>query len=360
MTSATVTAQTLGDMPWLVLRGERLAVFRALGEHARADIRAVIGGMPELTGLRRRAASPAGAETLRTIAAASRQRHPREWAELAAIADGAGVALDDLLLLNLRGDLGDGDGTGCTDLAYVHPQRAVLAHNEDGSALLDGRCALLTLVIDGDEAVTTWWYPGFIPANTFVLTGHGLVWGIDHLTAPRPAEAPGRHFLARALQRCATLAEVVERLTRTPTAGGFAYTIGRVGHPEAAVVEAAAGRAWTSPVRPEQPFCWHTNHARNLPDGMISSYPNSEQRGSFLAGLAVPEHPSVEWFLDILAGAGLPHGVLRTGEGGGETVTLGTFAVDLLARQATLLRRGGTPVPLPVADLLAGRTRAQA
>ncbi|MDT7804486.1 MAG: hypothetical protein QOI78_7919 [Actinomycetota bacterium] len=35
------------------------------------------------------------------------------------MAAGAGVPFDDLLLANLRGDLGSGDGTGCTDLAWV-------------------------------------------------------------------------------------------------------------------------------------------------------------------------------------------------------------------------------------------------
>jgi aspartate/methionine/tyrosine aminotransferase len=57
MTGATVAEQRLDATPWLVVRGERLAAFRALGAHARADIAAAVQAMPELVSLRRRLGS---------------------------------------------------------------------------------------------------------------------------------------------------------------------------------------------------------------------------------------------------------------------------------------------------------------
>ena len=36
----------------------------------------------------------------------------------------------------------------------------------------------------GRPAVTAFWYPGFVPANAFALTGDGLVWTVDVLLSP--------------------------------------------------------------------------------------------------------------------------------------------------------------------------------
>lgn len=335
-----ISERLLGDVPWVVARGERLAVFRELGAHAGHHIRATVDEMPDLDALRRRVTT----DVLTPVAVASERDHPRVWAELKALADGAGAPFDDLLLLNLRGDLGP-DGTGCTDLAWCTPDRALIAHNEDGSAWQDGRCSLLTLLVDGDPPVTVWWLPGFIPANTFVLTGHGLAWGIDHLTVPRPAAAPGRHFVAREVQRSGSPAAALADL---PSAGGFAYTIGRLGHPEVTLVESAAGHFWTARVGGERPFRWHTNHPLHLPDGVGIPNRNSEDRARFLERVTVPRRPGPPWFLGILTGAPLPNGVHRD-DG---TVTQATFVVDLLEQQVTLVRRGGEPVTVPVADLL--------
>ena len=100
------------------------------------------------------------------------------------------MQFDDLALLNLRGDLGLVDGgIGCSDLGWRR-ERSVVAHNEDGALEDVGRCALLTMTGTGRPPVTAFWYPGFLPANAFALTGDGLVWTVDHL--PVAAPGPGR------------------------------------------------------------------------------------------------------------------------------------------------------------------------
>jgi acyl-CoA:6-aminopenicillanic acid acyl transferase len=353
MTGATVLERRLDETPWLVVHGERLAAFEALGSHARDEIMGAVQRMPDLVTLRRRLELPSIAGLHSAVAAQTRRAHPREWAELTALARGARVAFDDLLLLNLRGDLGTEDGTGCSDLGYVGHGAGFVAHNEDGADVQLGTCRLLTLAIDGDVPVTTWWYPGFVPANTFTVTGNGLAWGIDHIGVRDPRPAPGRHFVARAAQHQATRAGVVRHLTANPGAGGFAYTIGRVGHPEVTLVETAAGHARAIDLHPgDRPFCWHTNHLLHLPSELDTRYANSVDRARFLDGLSVPERPDAAWFLSVLAGATLPHGVLRAGDSG--TVTLATFVIDLAQAEATVLPAGGHPVTVPVADLVAG------
>ena len=111
-------------------------------------------------------------------------------------------------------------------------------------------CSLASQVQDFDEvgvapgttAITAFWYPGFLPSNAFTVTGHGLVWSIDHLPVVSPGDGAARHFVARGLQRSATtLDEAVDYLRTHPSADGFAYTVGdRTGR--IVSMEAAAGR----------------------------------------------------------------------------------------------------------------------
>jgi hypothetical protein len=238
----------LGALRWIVLRGPDREAFRALGEHTRAQISALAEVWPLLPRLRAHVCGPPGRDRLAVVRQASAERFPEVWAELASLAEGAAVPLDDLALLNFRGDLGQvTGGIGCSDLAWRR-ERSVIGHNEDGAPENVGQCALLTLALDGRPPVTAFWYPGFLPSNAFAVTGDGLVWTIDHLPVASPGDGAARHFVGRGLQRSArTLDAAVGYLRTHPSAGGFAYTIGdRAGR--IVSVEAVAGSR-----RPEQP-----------------------------------------------------------------------------------------------------------
>jgi Acyl-coenzyme A:6-aminopenicillanic acid acyl-transferase len=145
----------------------------------------------------------------------------------------------------------------------------------------------------GRPPVTAFWYPGFVPANAFALTGDGLAWTVDHLPVAAPGPGAGRHFVGRGLQVTArTVEDAVGYLRSRPSAGGFSYTIGdragRVVSVEAAagrhaVTEAGPGRGPESvlvpgrphppaagwrPLRPRagRPRADHAVHARRRPD----------------------------------------------------------------------------------------------
>jgi len=137
--TVTLEEQRLGALRWIVLSGPGAEAFRALGRHMRAEIRAVVGEWDYLAELRQHVAGPPGRERLAAVARASGEGFPEVWAELAALADGAGVPLGDLALLNFRGDLGAvGEGGGCSDLAWRR-RESFIAHNEDDAEFFDGR-----------------------------------------------------------------------------------------------------------------------------------------------------------------------------------------------------------------------------
>src|SRR5437763_7826309 len=258
--SVSLAEHRLGGLRWIVLNGPDREAFGALWEHVREELAALAEAWSVLPRLRRHVSGPPGRDLLAAVRQATAESFPAEWAELAAFADWAGVPFDDLALLNQRGDLGLVDGgIGCSDLGWRR-ERSVVAHNEDGALEDVGRCALLTMTGTGRPPVTAFWYPGFLPANAFAVTGDGLVWTVDHLPVVSPGPGAGRHFVGRGLQKTARkLGQVVGYLRAHPSAGGFAYTAGdRAGR--VVNVEAAAGQhAVADAGRGPGPLLRHTN-----------------------------------------------------------------------------------------------------
>ena len=359
--SVSLDEHRLGGLRWIVLTGGDLEAFRVLGEHMRNEMAALTGKWPLLGRLREHVSGSPGSDRLGAVRQASVLRFPEAWAELAAFAEGAAVPFDDLSLLNFRGDLGIvSGGFGCSDLAWRR-ERSVIAHNEDGAPENVGQCALLTMALDGFPAVTAFWYPGFLPSNAFTVTADGVVWTIDHMPVASPGAGAGRHFVGREVQRSATTVdEVIECLRAHPSAGGFAYTVGdRTGR--IVSVEAAAGHHAAVEVRPESdPLLWHTNHGRYIPGCEPPPGGTSAARGEILDALPVPaEDPEPAWFLGVLAGASLPHGVRADPGPGYQAATLCTFIADLTAGETLIAARDDQPVTIPLPDLAEGHPHRQ-
>jgi hypothetical protein len=344
--SVSLHEHRLGGLRWILLNGPDREAFGALGEHVREELAALAESWPVLPRLRRHVSGPPGRDLLAAARQATAESFPAEWAELAAFAAGAGVPSDDLVLLNLRGDLGLG----------WRRERSVVAHNEDGALEDVGRCALLTMTGTGRPSVTAFWYPGFVPANAFALTGDGLIWTVDHLPVAAPGPGAGRHFVGRGLQRSArTVDDAIAYLRSRPSAGGFSYTVGdRAGR--VVNVEAAAGRHAVSEAGPGLgPLLWHTNHGRYLSGAEPEAGGTSAARGETLDALGVPaEDPGPSWFLDVLTSP--PPGGVRSDPGpdGRGLTTLCTLVADLTAGEAVIAARGEPPVAIPLADLSEG------
>jgi hypothetical protein len=353
--SATITERRCSGLPWLTVTGPREEAFRALGRHAAEEIRAVLDELPERGPLERYAATRGGKAALAAGLSEARRSHPRELAELAALADGARLELDALLLANLRGDLGSGDGTGCSDIGWRR-ERSYVAHNEDAAPALHGRLTLLTLLIDGDAPVTAQWYPGFLPSNASAITGYGLVCTITHVPAT-PAAAAGRHFVARGLQQSRSLDDAIAFLRSHPSAGAFGYTLGEFSTGRVASVEVVAGKVSAVQADAAQPLLWHTNHARRVEPGAttygsagshLGELDESRARGCVLDALSPPAgEPDVGWFLNVLSGT---PGVYRSAVDD-PLMTLCTSVADLGAGAVTFQGRDEAPVTVPLRDL---------
>lgn len=262
--------------------------------------------------------------------------------------------------MNLRGDLGiiehaaANDGIGCSDISWRR-QRSLIAHNEDEASFFEGRCVMLTLLLDGEQPVTAFWKPGFLPSTTFAVTGSGLVWSIDHMQAATPGAGAGRHFVARGLQSAAkTVEQAIRYLVSNPSAGGYAYTIGDQDG-RIVIVESSAGQVAWREAGEHAPLGWHTNHGRYVTGADPQPGGTSQNRAAVLENLEIPaEEPTPEWFLRILVGAEPPSGVRAEPRAGSSAMTLCTFVADLTAGETTIASRGADPVTLSLDDLAHG------
>jgi hypothetical protein len=348
-----LTEQRIGPMRWLVVTGERRDAFLALGEQAKQETRDLVEQMPEVAKLRSRMnRDKRVAAQFRDVAEASSRWHPAAHGELQSLARGAGVDFEDLLLLTLRDDLGDEEGLGCTDIAVKDGGTVLWAHNEDGNPALAERSVLLTLKIDQDPVVTCWWYPGFLPGNTFTVSECGVAWGIDHLPVDDPQPLPGRGFTARGVQSSRSLDEAISYLGSHRSAGGFAYMFCEPTTARAVVVESVGGvMAMTMADSVAAPLLWHTNHFRYLAAHGEQATGNSRERGRVLDAVAA-RHVNRAVLLRLLAQQPLPDGVRAAGT----SLTLSTLIIDQRDATATLAFPDGTLAVLPVHDLATADT----
>jgi hypothetical protein len=354
MTDARLVEGRIGSLPWLKARGDSTAVFRALGARARREIAYVLEHYPERRFLHDLAKSPEGAEQIAKIIEATKRDCAKEWSEFVAMAEGADVSVDELALLNLRGDLG-ATSVGCTDIAW-NGERTLLAHNEDGLAIFEGRCFLVTLAIDTVDPVTAFWYPGLVPSNAFVLNGANVIWSMDHLSVATPAIAPGRHFTARKAQCASSLAESRAIFERLGSAGGFAYTVGDVDQRSIECFEVAAG--YVSDVATSDdahPYLWHANTMRYIT--AVGEIPDTESasRSGRLAALDDQiKNPDSESLLQLLVSPSDESGFYRSATYPDPLMTLCSIVCDMTSESVTIIPRGDTRVVTTLSSLARG------
>lgn len=346
---AVLSERRLGTMPWLTVTGPRQACFHALGAHAAEVIGTVVATLPQLQALRRHVGARSGRSRFDAVVKATVARLPVQMEEMAALAAGAGVDVETVLLLNLRGDLGDPRAGGCSDIA-VPGDRWVLGHNEDGDALFAAGISALTLQADADRPVFALWYPGMLPSNAFTLND-ALAWGIDHVPAREVVVGPARHAVARALQQVETLDAAADFLDALPSAGGFAYNFAERATGRVATVEAGGGAGGLIEPPHDRTMLWHTNHLRRPGRDGGAAGPSSCARGEVLASVAEQTAGSRlgrDRVLEVLT-TPLPGGVRAVGP----SMTLCTVVVDGAACELTLVPAGGVPARVSLDQLLA-------
>ncbi|MGE0005753.1 MAG: C45 family autoproteolytic acyltransferase/hydrolase [Parvibaculaceae bacterium] len=183
-------------------------------------------------------------------------RFPRYWQELRGLADGLGLAFDDVFAWNCRGDVWAMAPDGCTTV-LLPGAPPVLAHNEDGHAGLRNGCAIALVRSDGGRPFAAFLYPASLPGHAFAVTGAGLVQTVNNIRAQRAGHGLPRMVLTRAVLDCGGIDEAVGLIRGAARAGAFHIGLAQAGDPRLVSVEFThSGCSVRVPARPE---C-HANH----------------------------------------------------------------------------------------------------
>lgn len=257
--------------------GRQLGAFRA---DALRDL------LPRIERFRSLQARWQASDRLRTMAALAREAFPQVMREIDGIADGAGLPFEDIFLWNCRGDLPETDpdagqegAIGCTTILARDPEsgRRIIAHNEDGHALLDGHCAFVHLEPDDGLPVSAFHYPGLIAGHNFGFNAAGLVLTVNHI---RPHNLPvglPRHVISRAALGAPDIDAALALFRREDRAGGFHYALAQAGDDRLLSVEAPGSGCVATDIADAAA---HANHLLDpaFADEAQTVSPSSERR----------------------------------------------------------------------------------
>lgn len=315
--------------------GNAYEVGRALGEAGTRAFHEIVVHLERFRTLKR---EWSGSDRIAALAGAARDAYPEYVREIEGIADGVGVDFGELFLWNCRGDFPGGgdqkhaDDAGCTTVMI--PARgkepAIIAHNEDDQAELEGRCFVARVSPTDGIGFTSFCSPGLLPGHTFAVNDAGLVQTINHIRPLDQTVGIPRHIIARAVLASADLEAALAVLGRRDRASGFHHNLGQAGREALLSVEAPASACVVHRVTDA---AVHSNHlvfaeCADIPQEIADSSASRQRRGEALISERALEGRDASVVLGDGAEADLP--ICRKTRGGtdpGYTLATGVFSV---------------------------------
>ncbi len=225
--------------------------------------------------------TPEGKRKYQELIRLHESRFPDYLSELHGISDGSGASFEELFLVNMRGEYrgyaAESADSGCSTCSLLTTDKAVFAHNEDGSPIYDQQMYLVRLEVVGKPPFAALCYPGFLPGNAFGFNSEGICFSVNNILAKRIVTGLGRHFIARSLFEARSLEEAIRLATISGRASGFNYTIGSSKERRIINVEVSPSRHNIFEIK--GPF-FHANHYIKLShvDQLVTPSSRARQR----------------------------------------------------------------------------------
>uniref|UniRef100_A0A0E0JFQ1 Peptidase C45 hydrolase domain-containing protein n=1 Tax=Oryza punctata TaxID=4537 RepID=A0A0E0JFQ1_ORYPU len=224
---------------------------------------------------------------------ANRARYPRYWDEMVGTADGSGVPLLHVILVNLRKEIlpfitdeeehhhreeeADDD---CSDVLLVGESAAIAAHNEDANVALLGHTYVVKATSpDGSSSFTAYTYAGELPTCAFGFNSNGVAFTLDSVPPARGevvAGAIARNFVSRDLLEATSLDDAMNRVSSPAMSVGHSYNLMDVRRRRIVNVETASGNRFSVREAAAAHF-FHANMYRHLQVNQVQDE-NSKSR----------------------------------------------------------------------------------
>ncbi|KAK8323933.1 hypothetical protein V6Z12_A12G266300 [Gossypium hirsutum] len=169
------------------------------------------------------ARTPHAQPLLKALSETNQKKFPRYWAELLGTADGSGVPVLDIILVNFRKEIlpfiskttmnSNADTTDdCSDVLIVSDSMAVAAHNEDANVSLVGHTYLIKGKLSNGLSFIAYTYAGELPSCAFGLNSQGLAFTLNSVPPVEDEIVPagiGRNFVSRDLLEATSTADAL-------------------------------------------------------------------------------------------------------------------------------------------------------
>ncbi|KAG2680963.1 hypothetical protein I3843_11G123500 [Carya illinoinensis] len=151
---------------------------------------------------------------LKALTDNNRKKFPKYWDELLGTAEGSGVPVLDLILINFRKEIvpflpktsimsNIADTVDdCSDVLIVSDSLALAVHNEDANFALVGHTYLIKGTLANGLSFVAYTYAGELPSCAFGFNSHGLAFTLNSVPPTQEeiiAGGIGRNFVSRDL-----------------------------------------------------------------------------------------------------------------------------------------------------------------
>ncbi|KAF9622248.1 hypothetical protein IFM89_030290 [Coptis chinensis] len=185
------------------------------------------------------AQSPQSQPLIRALSESNRKKYPRYWDELSGTAEGSGVPVLNLILINFRKEIlpflpkkepstHTDTSDDCSDILIVTESMAMAAHNEDANIALVGHTYLIKARLPSGLSFTAYTYAGELPSCAFGFNSNGLAFTLN--SVPPTAEeimagGIGRNFVSRDLLEATSLDDSLSRIHSAEASVGHSYNL---------------------------------------------------------------------------------------------------------------------------------------
>ncbi|KAL8103148.1 uncharacterized protein LOC141677308 [Apium graveolens] len=185
------------------------------------------------------AKTPKSQPLITALSENNRKMFPDYWDELVGTADGSGVPLLDITLLNFRKEilpyvsetltkLDDDAFDDCSDILVVNDSMAIAAHNEDANVALLGHTYLIRGLLHHGLSFTAYTYAGELPSCAFGFNNRGMAFTLNSVPPSKDeivAGGIGRNFISRDLLEATSIDNALHRIESSEVSIGHSYNL---------------------------------------------------------------------------------------------------------------------------------------
>ncbi|XP_062147133.1 uncharacterized protein LOC133854883 isoform X2 [Alnus glutinosa] len=172
------------------------------------------------------AQTPQAQPLIKALTDNNQKKFPRYWDELLGTAEGSGVPVLHIILINLRKEIipflpkttiiSNADTPDdCSDVLIVSDSIAMAAHNEDGNVALLGHTYLIKAMLPNGLSFIAYTYAGELPSCAFGFNSHGLAFTLNAVPPTEDeivAGGIGRNFISRDLLEASGIDDALTRI----------------------------------------------------------------------------------------------------------------------------------------------------